>query len=303
MENETITAEYSLVENQQSQSVAPVSSSSLMATTGGGLPDLETVGRRADYIKKVFAKACVGLSPKNIVDFGGQPYLDNIACKRIANLFDLQVQQFYTNMGVAYRKEMIDEATNHYTIRIAGKVFFRNNPNDFEIYEGTSNSFDDWFRQWQIVEEQEVNGKTKKVVVSAQTLPQTKVEEKATANLLQKAVKKKLGLDFTWEELEQAGVERSKCRGFNFNNSNAPDSTETVKLKQEIWKKIVEICNGNTDLAKKTLQKHTAYNDFAGHSDINKVSEKQLTFLAKKVDKVYAEYIKAMEGGSDNGNN
>jgi hypothetical protein len=279
-------------EKTENQILAPITTS-----TGTGLPDLETVARRADYIKKVFAKACLALSPKNIVDFGGQPYLDNIACKKIANLFDLQVQQFHSNIGVAYQKEMIDSATNHYIIRIAGKVFFKSNPSDYEVYEGTADSFGDWFRQWQITEEREENGKKKTVVVSAQTLPQQKVEEKATANLLQRAVKKKLGLDFTWEELEQAGVDRNKCKGFSFKSSGVADSAETVAKKQEVWTKIVEICNGNVDLAKKTLMKHTAFNDFAGHSDINKVSEKQLTFLEKKVNTAYEDYLKKLEKG------
>lgn len=270
-----------IIEINEQNVIAPTNTS-IMTTTGGGLPDLETVGRRAEYIKKVFAKACIGLSPKNIVDFGGQPYLDNIATKRIANLFDLVVQQFHDNRGVAYNKVVIDEATNHYMIKVAGKVFFRNNPADYEIYEGTADSFGDWFRQWQITEDREINGKMKTIVVSAQTLPQSKVEEKATANLLQRAVKKKLGLDFTWEELIQAGVDRSKCKGFNFNGTKEPDSTETVELKKQVWDKITELCNGDIEKAKKTLQKHTAYGDFNGHSDINKVSEKQLSFLAKK---------------------
>lgn len=306
LENEIITDVN--IESGSSNSITPVSSSSIMATAGGGLPDLETVARRAKYIKEVFAHACNGLSTKNIIDFGGQPYLDHLACKKIASLFNLQVQQFYTNAGVAYKKEVIDEATNHYTIRIAGKVFFANNPNDFEVYEGSSSSFDDWFKQWQIVEEREVNGKKKKVVVSAQTLPQTKVEEKATANLLQKAVKKKLGLDFTWEELEHAGIERSKCRGFSFSGAGEADSAELTDKKKAIWAKIVEICNGDVELAKKTLKKHTSFtkqdgSTFEGYDDINKVKEKPLEFLAQKVEKAYKEHLKAMEGGSENGDN
>ena len=65
--------------------------------------------------------------------------------------------------------------------------------------------------------------------------------------------------------------------------------------KQDVWNKIVEICNNNVELAKKTLQKHTAFNDFAGHTDINKVSEKQIEFLAKKVEPEYKKYLKTLE--------
>lgn len=292
------------VETTQIMQAPQQASNNLTVAGGGFLPDPEEVFRRAKHIKKIFAAACGGLSPKNIVDFGGQPYIDHIACKRIATLFNLKVQQFHNERGVIYKKEVLDEANNHYIIRVSGKAYFIGNPSEYEVYEGSADSFGDWFRQWQIVEDREIDGKTKKIVVSAQTLPQTKVEEKATANLLQKAVKKMLGLDFTWEELEAAGVERSKCKGFNFNGNKGADSTETVELKQAVWNKIVEICNGNTDLAKKTLQKHTKFGEFAGHTDINKVSEKQLTFLSKKVDEAYQEYLKALEnGGAENGDN
>lgn len=265
------------------------------------LPDPEEVARRAVQTKKMLAAACSVVSPQNITDFGGHPYFDNIASKRIANLFGLIVRQDEVNGQVNYRKEVINDSTNQYIIKITGKVWHHQSPENYEIYEGSASSFDDFFRQWQIVEEKEIDGKMKKVVVSAQTLPISKVQEKATANLLQRCIKKKLGLDFSWEELEEAGIDRSKCKGFNFSGSKGADSAELIAKKQDVWNKIVELCNGNVELAKKTLQKHTAFNDFAGHTDINKVSEKQIDYLSKKVDAEYKKHLKAMEN-NENGN-
>lgn len=259
------------------------------------LPDPAEVARRAMQTKKMLAAACSVVSPQNITDFGGRPYFDNIAAKRIANLFGLIVRQDELNGSINYRKEIIDESTNHYIIKITGRVWHFKSPENYEVYEGTADSFDDWFRQWQITEKREIDGKEKTVVISAQTLPISKVQEKATANLLQRCIKKKLGLDFTWEELEEAGIDKSKCRGFSFNGSKGADTAELREKKADVWNKIVELCNGNVELAKKTLQKHTAFNDFAGHSDINKVSEKQLEFLAKKVDTEYKKHIKKLE--------
>lgn len=266
------------------------------------LPDPEEVARRAVQTKKMLAAACSVVSPQNITDFGGRPYFDNIASKRIANLFGLIVRQDEVNGQVNYRKEVINDSTNHYIIKVTGRVWHHQSPENYEIYEGSASSFDDFFRQWQIVEDKEIDGKTKKVVVSAQTLPISKVQEKATANLLQRCIKKKLGLDFSWEELEEAGIDRSKCKGFNFSGSKGADSAELIAKKQDVWNKIVELCNGNVELAKKTLQKHTAFGDFGGHTDINKVSEKQIEFLAKKVDAEYKKHLKAMEnnGNGDN---
>ena len=266
------------------------------------LPDPAEVARRAEQTKKMMAAVCSVVSPQNIIDFGGRPYFDHLASKRIANLFGLIIRQEEKNGQINFRKEILDEATNHYIVKVTGRVWYSKSPENYEVYEGSANSFDDWFRQWQIVDEREENGKTKKVVVSAQTLPISKVEEKATANLLQRCMKKKLGFDFTWEELEAAGIDRSKCRGFSFNGSKGADSAELLEKKKEVWSKILEICNGNVERAKKTLQKHTSFGDFAGHTDINKVSEKQIDFLSKKVEKAYKDYLSKMEG-NENGDN
>lgn len=264
------------------------------------LPDPVEVARRAEQSKKMLAAACGVLSYSDITLQGGKPYIDHYGCKKLANLFGLIVRQDEIGGRINYQKEVIDEATNHYIIHISGRVWHKSSPENYEIYEGTADSFDDWFKQWQIVEEREVDGKTKKVVVSAQTLPISKVQEKATANLLQRAIKKKLGLQFTKEELEAYGFDMSKVKGFNYNSSKEPDSQELSDKKKAVWNNILDLCNGNPELAKKTLQKHTAYGDFTGHTDINKVSEKQLNFLASKVEKALKEQTKAMnEGGAD----
>lgn len=266
------------------------------------LPDPVEVARRAEQTKKMLAAACSVLSYSDITLQGGKPYIDHYGCKKIANLFGLIVRQDEIGGRINYQKEIIDEATNHYIIHISGRVWHKSSPDNYEIYEGTADSFDDWFSQYQIKEEREIDGKTKKVVVSAQTLPVSKVQEKATANLLQRAIKKKLGLQFTREELEQYGFDMSKVKGFNFNGSSEPDSQEVADKKKNVWAKIVEVCNGNIELAKKTLKKHTSFtksdgSTFEGYDDINKVKEKPLEILIKKVDKAYAEHLKALENG------
>jgi len=263
------------------------------------LPDPELIAKRAENTKKVMAAVCKCLSYKDITNHGGNPYIDHYGMKKIANLFGLIVRQDEFQGRINYRKEMRDETTNEYTVYITGKVYHKDSPDNYEIYEGSASSFDDFFRQWQIVEEKTVteNGKekTKKQVVSAIGLPESKVQEKATANLIQRAVKKKLGFQLSWEDLEQFGFDKSKCKGFNFNSAGSTDSSEIAEKKQEVWKKIVDICNGDVELAKKTLAKHTAFKDFKGHTDINKVSESQLSFLEKTVDKAYKEWLQKME--------
>ncbi len=280
--------------------LAPVKTETGLANVGVfDLPDPAEVARRAEQSKKMLAAACGVLSYSDITLQGGKPYIDHYGCKKLANLFGLIVRQDELNGKINYEKEVIDETTNHYIIHISGRVWHKSSPENYEIYEGTSDSFDDFFRQWQVVEEIEEDGKTKKRVVSALTLPISKVQEKATANLLQRAIKKKLGLQFTVEELEQFGFDMGKVKGFSFNGSAGADSAELIAKRQEVWNKIMEICGQKPDLAKKTLQKHTAFNDFAGHTDINKVKEKQLAMLEKKVESAYKDYLKQM--GSEEG--
>ena len=175
------------------------------------LPDPEKVAQRADATKKMLASLCKAASPANIVNFGGKPYFDHLACERIAKIVGLVIKINEKNGRIDYEKVIEDEAKNKYTIYLTGKVYYTNRPDDYEIQEGSSSSFDDWYKEYQIIEEQETeDGKKKKVVISANALPEAKVREKARANLIQRLVKKFLGLDFTWEELEAVGIDRNK---------------------------------------------------------------------------------------------
>ena len=287
---------------EQSESTAVVTYNDLSKL----LPDPEKVAQRAELTKKMLASLCKVVSPINITDFGGRPYFDHIACERIARIVGLVVKINEHNGRIAYEKVVEDERTNHYTIYLTGKIYYAGREQDYEIQEGSSNSFDDWFSQWQTVDWQEYqdkdgNIKKRKIVTSANLVPESKVREKTRANLIQRLVKKFLGLDFTWEELESAGIDKSKVKGFNFSGSGtATDSPEVLELKKEIWNMITEMCNGNTELAKKTLQKHTAFGDFAGYTDINKVKEKPLQILQGKVQKAYQNYLDKIAEGNKN---
>ncbi len=271
------------------------------------MPDPEKVAKRADLTKIMLASLCKVVSPVNIVDFGGRPYFDHIACERIARIVGLTIKINEKNGRIDYEKTIENEETNHYTIYLTGKIYYSGREEDYEIQEGSSNSFDDWFSQWQTIKYEEFENekgekKKKKIVLSANALPESKVREKARANLIQRLVKKFLGLDFSWEELEAVGIDKTKCRGFQFNTGAAADSAETLAKKQEVWKKLLELCSGNVEFAKKTLQKHTSFGDFEGYTDINKVKEKPLEILIKKVETAYKRHLKELEekqGGSN----
>lgn len=289
------------VEPQKETGIIPVSEYfSLM-------PDPSKVAQRADLTKGMLTALTRVVSPCNITDFGGKPYFDHLACERIAKIVGLVIKLNETEDGrIDYEKVIDDAATNKYTIYLTGRIYYTGREEDYEIQEGSSCSFDDWYSQYQnLTYTEDENGKKKRTVLNANTLPESKVREKARANLIQRLVKKFLGLDFTWEELEAAGIDRSKCKGFTFNGNKGADSTETMDKKKAVWDKIVEICNGNIELAKKSLQKLTSFEKkdgtkFEGYTDINKVSEKMLSNLIKKVDERYKEFLEGANNNADN---
>lgn len=259
------------------------------------LPDPEAIAKRAEQTKKMMSAVCKVLSPKSIVDFGGEPFIDHIGCSRIAQVFSLVVRANTDEQGnIAYKKEMEDADTNKYTVKITGRIWHKNSPDNYQVYEGSCSSFNDFLRAYQTVEKDE-NGKNK--VVSAKFVPESKVQEKALANFTQRAIKKYLGLSFTWEELEEYGIKRDNSKGFSFKNTQAADSKETSELRAEVWKKILEMANGDEATARATIKKHTTFpkkdgTTFEGYTDIAKVSEKMLAKLAEKVNN---EYIKFCE--------
>ncbi len=280
------------------------------------MPDPSKVAQRAELTKGMLTALTNVVSPCNITDFGGKPYFDHLACERIAKIVGLVIKLNETADGrIDYEKVVEDAATNKYTIYLTGRIYYAGREQDYEIQEGSSNSFDDWYSayqnvDWEEYEDKDGNKKKRKVVLNANALPESKVREKARANLIQRLVKKFLGLDFTWGELEKAGIDRSKCKGFNFNTQKGADNAETMDKKQEIWNKILAVCDGNVELAKKTLQKHTSYTKqdgtkFNGNTDINKVPEWALTNLSKKVDEEYTNLINSTgkEGDKNNASN
>ena len=264
------------------------------------MPDPSKVAERADLTKGMLTGLTRVVSPCNITDFGGKPYFDHLACERIAKIVGLVIKFNETEDGrIDYEKVVEDAATNKYTIYLMGRIYYAGREQDYELQEGSSCSFDDWYSQYQNTEwTEDENGKKHKKVLNANALPESKVREKARANLIQRLVKKFLGLDFTWEELQAAGIDRTKCKGFTFSGNKGADNTQTLDKKKAVWDKLVEICNGNIELAKKSLQKLTSFEKkdgtmFDGYTDINKVSEKMLPNLIKKVDEKYAEFEKA----------
>ena len=260
------------------------------------LPDPEAIAKRAEQTKKMMSAVCKVLSPKSIVNFGGEPFIDHIGCSRIAQVFSLVIRVNTDEQGnIAYKKEFENVDTNKYTVKVTGRIWHKNSPENYQVYEGSCSSFNDFFRAYHETETDE-SGKEK--VVSAKFLPESKVQEKALANFTQRAIKKYLGLTFTWEELEEYGIKRQNSKGFSFQNSKDADTKEISDLRAELWKKLLEMSNGDEATARATIKKHTTFKkkdgtEFPGYTDIGKLSERMLQIFAKKVEEEYIAFCES----------
>jgi hypothetical protein len=245
------------------------------------VPNAELVAENAKKVKQVMAATAQVLSTNDVVDFGGNPLIMHGGCKKIANLLGLVIRANEDACGnIAYQKMMIDEAANHYVISVSGKIWHRNNPDNYEIYEGSCDSFNIFFAQGQQKDEN-------RQIVSAKLVKEMDVRKKALANFMRRAIEKFTGIKFTWEDLQQFGFNREAVASFSFNNAKADETSETKDLRATVWQQIMELSGMDTNKAGKILAENTAFNDFNGHQNINKVSEKQLNFLAPKIEALY----------------
>ena len=102
-----MTEEIIEIEPQASIAAPPISANIPLPVSNDGLPPLELVEKRAEKMKQTMIIAYKTLSPKNVVNFGGEPYIDHFGCKQIANFFGIVCKQNCNERGVAYIKDVM----------------------------------------------------------------------------------------------------------------------------------------------------------------------------------------------------
>jgi hypothetical protein len=254
------------------------------------LPDIEVIAAAANKYKQYLAAACSVLSSLDIIDISGKPFIQHQGWKKIAGLFRLTIKVNEKNGKVDYVKHPIDTVTGTYFISVSGRIYPEGRPELAEIYEGTCIAMHDFFKQFH-------NGDDNKVSF----VPITKVQEKAYANFLGRAVKKKTGINFSWEELEAIGyVKKAKSGGYT--HKDQKDSAEGSDLRKKIAGFLNDMFPGDTEGMQSKIQSLTKFvgkdgKAFAGHTDLQKVSEKQLPYFAEKIQKEYDEMF-GEQGGN-----
>jgi hypothetical protein len=269
--NETIDIQAQNIDEEKASdntSLAVIDSNALI-----NLPSPEVVAEIAKRYKAYMSAACSVLSSADIVNIGGQPFIEHLGCKKIAGLFKLIIKTNEKDGRIDYKKIVTDENTGEYYVSISGKIYFAGDPDNYEVYEGTCKAMHSFFKEHH-------NNEISKV----QLVPIQRVQEKALANFMQRALKKKIGLKFTWDEIEKfTDFSKEDCKGYDFKNNtdrSKDDSKDIKDLRYKTWKMFLDVYTDPKE-AEYALQAMTTWEKedgtkIKGKSKIEHISENQL---------------------------
>ena len=249
----------------------------------------EQAERRVAAVNTIM-KAALGVTTHlDWVNIGGKPYLQETGASKIARL-----------MGVSmivrdYKKVYDDDKSGHYAYHYDMRMSFAGAEIDAT---GLRSTRDDFFIGSPNATMKNEKGET---VLKPQKKPQD-VDERdvklsAYTNCLNNGIKRIVpGLrNITVETLKEGGIEVDKIKGYNFNN-NQPASMSNVALDQkaEIERMLKEVYGD--DLWTKGLEIVTSFtgrdgNVVPGKTDINKISEKQMSVTYGNVKKNYEAWV------------
>jgi len=230
--------------------------------------------------------ACIRVTNVNDwTDMGGKPYLQWVGAAKVAGIF-----------GISYdtpkfsEKYQSDESGSYVEFNVETMVRYggRSVP---EI--GSASTRDGLYGVgWRTGND----GKKEKYFLPLSEVDVNDVKKKSLTNLLNRGIRSLLGLSFTWEEIEKitnGAITQAKCSKVGFDKGKQGGSTEapdTAELRSKVRKQLLEICGGDEAGAKARLQKLTTFKgkdgkEVPGRTSMDAVSEKQLTYLAKDVEK------------------
>jgi len=227
-----------------------------------------------DRLRKLAIKAT---NAKDWVNEGDNPYLQATGATKVAKIFGVSMPENPTII----REKISDESDeDYYMYTVSGIVEWRDmkQPNI-----GTCSTRDSFF------------GTRKGKFLPLSEVDLTNIKRKAYTNFLNRAIKNLLGLSYTWEEIEtmsEGKITKALCTGHSYSSGTkggkAPESPEAGAKRSALWARIMALTRGDEDLAKEQLEAATGWVNnkgeaVPGRTDINRVTEKQLFHLEKKV--------------------
>jgi len=228
------------------------------------LQNLERMVLQQKQIKQIVLKTT---SVRHWIVMGDNAYLNEAGTKIIGSFFGLGIKNTIPEENIER-----DEKGDYYSFSTLCKI----SKGGREVEElGYADSRDDFFSH---------SGK----------LPQSEIKKgnikkKSITNAVSRGLKSFLGIDFTRAEVEKVVGKLEGATAVDYKNKPKEELTAAdVDLKKEIKTKIWSICEKDMDKVKEYLKSLTAFNDFKGHDNFDKVSMKQWGFKKKDVDKDYS---------------
>lgn len=253
---------------------------------------VEGAERYVNLMDKIRLMAIRLLSPVDVSNQGGKPYIEKSGCDKIAAAFGVQLYDVDI-----MRENLTDEQGDYFVYTCSGRGHW-NNHHESEI--GVCSSRDDFFGS-----KKSENGKVYKPLSEVDVCD---IKKKAFTNFANRIIKKLIGLSFTWEELAElsknkisSDTAQSVAFGKGSKGGNT-DSPATKKLRDECRAMLLKLNDGNEAAARAMLIEDTAFtgkdgNVVSGKDNVAKLSEKQIEFLHKKLSKKIEVFDKAVAEG------
>lgn len=262
---------------------------------GGNINDIEKAIEREIKVTDMIRKFCIRLtSIVDWVDESGVPYLLWQGAAKIAGKVGMKYEFDKDGNGNPAFNEKIfsDEHGECLEISISG-MCEREGISLPEV--GTSTSRDSLW------------GKRDGQFVPLSEVDRTDVKKKAVTNFLNRGLKSRMGLSFTWEEIAQATngvITREKVvglrgsihyeKGKRGGKGQQSTSVNGANKRDRLAQLINEMANGDAQRAKSLLIQHSSFQGsngvVAGKGSVSDLSDARVSKTLEKVEVAYKEW-------------
>ena len=217
------------------------------AVMQGGLLDeraLQQAEKQIDYLNRAKRLAIRATNELDWCWQGSVPYLQESGAQKVAGLFGIG----FHDIEITKSREE-DDKGGYIVFDVTATCSFRGRE---MMVDGSASSRDDFFAK----RKDRASGEYYTLPLSEISLPN--IKKKAVTNMYNRGVKKILGLKFTAEELQDAGINTAAFGKIEYKQGkqggekrpgqkNKKDFEEINKMKAEIWSMAKQMCGTEDD--------------------------------------------------------
>jgi len=196
-----------------SQELVPVEDHPLVAADLLDEAALDRAAKRIEMVDRMKVIAIRSTRKEQWQVMGGKPYPTDTACANIANTLGLAIRNPQA-MHKAGGDVMEDERGEYRVFRYQGELWTADRQVTTQI--GMANSRDQFLSRGGKLPQSEVD--------------MSSIEKKAYTNMVGRLIRKGLGLDFTMEDLEKAGIRASDLTHVDYGSGNGADRPPTGRV-------------------------------------------------------------------------